>query len=219
MATTPTTEAAPARRKRVAKSPQDRRADILRAGAEVFAATGFTDARISDITTAAQIAKGTFYLHFETKDHLLGALWEEYVDTFVATTERILEETDADTTGAWWPAVDRLLTALIRHAADHAALHRIVYGSANARALELCKASNARVIDLMSAFVTRGAHAGAFTCQDPDWTFRMIYHAADGLLDDLINRPSPLDTPRITRSVLELAHRALGNPTPAADRS
>ncbi|MGW4500406.1 TetR/AcrR family transcriptional regulator [Micromonospora sp. NPDC004336] len=200
--------AARAGRKRVVKTPEARRADILRAGREVFQTIGFADATIADITTAADMGKGSFYLHFETKDHVLAALWEEYVDAFVVTTEQVL-----DRGGAWWPTVDELLTELIDHAVRNAELHRLVYGSANAKALRLCRESNARVIELICEFVVRGAAAGAFRSARPDWTFRMIYHAAHGLLDDLIVRGDPLDTAKITRDVLELAHRALGGPS------
>ncbi|MEV5708528.1 TetR/AcrR family transcriptional regulator [Actinoallomurus sp. NPDC052274] len=193
------------RRKRVTKSPDDRREDILRAGQEVFGSIGFTAATIGDLTDAAEIGKGTFYLYFDSKDHLLGALWERYVDAIVTTTQDIL---GAD--AGWWPTVDRLLTALIEHAVRNADLHRIVYGSANATALEICKRANQRVIDLICAYVTEGAEAGAFQARDPAMTFRMVYHAADGLLDDLIAADTPIDVAEVTAAVLELAHRGLG---------
>jgi AcrR family transcriptional regulator len=200
------TAAPEGKRKRVVKSSQERRADILRAGREVFGTTGFTDATIAEITAAAGMGKGSFYMYFETKDHVLGALWEEYVNAFVDATQEILAQGEA-----WWPTIDKLLSRLIVHAMDHAELHRLVYGSANAKALELCKESNARVVDLICAFVARGAVAGAFTSRNPEWTFRMVYHAADGLLDDLISRRVPIDTEEVTRNVLELVHRALGD--------
>ncbi|MBP2706814.1 TetR/AcrR family transcriptional regulator [Microbispora sp. RL4-1S] len=204
----------PGKRKRVVKSADARRADILRAGREVFATVGFSEATIADITAAAGMGKGSFYLHFETKDHVLAALWEEYVAAFVDTTRRILAKEQE-----WWPTIDELLTALIAHAVGHAELHRLVYGSANGTALELCKESNARVVALIGEFVTRGAAAGVFASRNPDWTFRMIYHAADGLLDDLIGRRAPIDTAEVTRVVLELAHRALGHPAHVASHS
>ncbi|GAA3378508.1 hypothetical protein GCM10020367_58290 [Streptomyces sannanensis] len=197
----------PGKRKRVVKTPEARRADILRAGREVFGATGFSDATIADITAAAGMGKGSFYMYFETKEHVLAALWEEYVNAFHDTTQETLAQGQA-----WWPTMDALLERLIEHAVENAELHRLVYGSANARALELCKESNARVIDLICEFVRRGAVAGAFRSANPDWAFRMVYHAADGLLDDLIARKEPIDTAEVTRSVLELAHRALGHP-------
>ena len=58
---TPTPSETPARRRRVVKSPEDRRADILAAGRQVFASIGFAEATIDDLAAAAQIGKGTFY--------------------------------------------------------------------------------------------------------------------------------------------------------------
>ncbi|MGW3658758.1 TetR/AcrR family transcriptional regulator [Streptomyces sp. NPDC005151] len=199
--------ATPKKRKRVVKTAEARRADILKAGREVFGTTGFADATIADITTAAGMGKGSFYMYFETKDHVLGALWEEYVNAFYDTTQEILAQGNA-----WWPTMDELLQRFLEHAIENAELHRLVYGSANAKALELCKESNARVVGLICDFVRRGAVAGAFRSASSEWAFRMIYHAADGLLDDLIAGAAPIDTAAISRSVLEMAHRTLGDP-------
>lgn len=199
---------AKARRKRVTKNPDDRRDDILRAGEKVFAVTGFERATISELADAAEIGKGTFYLYFESKDHLLGALWERYVDAIVSTAQAILAEG-----AAWWPTIDRVMSVLIGHALKNAELHRLVYGSANAKALELCRQANQRAIDLMCDFVEQGTQAGAFQALDTRQAFRMAYHAADGLLDDLIAQSgTDLDESRVTAVVLELMHRALGDP-------
>ncbi|HEX5116745.1 MAG TPA: TetR/AcrR family transcriptional regulator [Pseudonocardiaceae bacterium] len=197
--------AAEPRRKRVTKSQQDRMSDILRAGDEVFREIGFQDATIEHITRAAGIAKGTFYLYFTSKDHLLAALWERYVDAFVQTTEEVLgQELD------WQESIDRLLGALIEHAVRHAELHRIVYSSANAKALELCKRSNQRVIELMIGFVLANVDATQADI-DPELACRMIYHAADGLLDDLIARRTEIDLAHVTRCVLRMADLTLTN--------
>ncbi|AQS65623.1 TetR/AcrR family transcriptional regulator [Streptomyces pactum] len=204
--------ATPRKRKRVVKTPEARRADILRASREVFGTEGFADATIADIATAAGMGKGSFYMYFETKDHVLAALWEQYVNAFYDTTQEILGKGQA-----WWPTMDELLCRLLEHAIDNAELHRLVYGSANAKALEMCKESNARVVDSICDFVRRGAVAGAFRSANPEWAFRMVYHAADGLLDDLIADGTPIDAEAVRRSVLEMAHRTLGDPdlTPA----
>ncbi|GAA3162683.1 MULTISPECIES: TetR/AcrR family transcriptional regulator [Streptomyces] len=195
------------RRKRVTKKREDRREDILRAGEKVFARIGFDRATITDLAAAAEIGKGTFYLYFDSKDHLLGALWDRYTDAIVTTAQDILEEGSA-----WWPTIDRLLGTLIRHSVRNADLHRIVYGQANATALDICKQANRRVIDAICDFVARGAQAGAFHATDPGTAFRMIYHATHGLLDDLISTGDPIDTDQVIAQVLELTHRALGDP-------
>lgn len=200
-------------RRRVVKDAGQRRAEILRAGRQVFDTTGFAQCTVDDITAAAQIGKGTFYRFFESKDHLLGALWEEYVDAITDITRGILGQGHA---GGWWPPVDQVLSTLVRHAVSHAGLHRTVYGSANATALEICKQANHRVIDLICHYVTEGAAAGAFRARDPARAFRLAYHGIDGLLDDLIADGTPIDTDRVIADVLELVHRALGDTgTPA----
>ncbi|MDL4775143.1 TetR/AcrR family transcriptional regulator [Actinomadura xylanilytica] len=195
------------RRRRVTKSPMDRREDILRGGREVFGSIGFAAATIGDLAAAADIGKGTFYLYYESKDHLLGALWERYVDAIASTAQDILEEG-----GDWWPTLDRLFTELVGHAVRNADLHSIVYGSANAKALEICKQANQRVIDLICEYVGRGARAGALQAGDPAATLRMVYHGVDGLLDDLIAAGGPIDVDKVVADVLDLLHRALAGP-------
>ncbi|MDA8298181.1 MAG: TetR/AcrR family transcriptional regulator [Actinomycetota bacterium] len=215
---TPTPSETPARRRRVVKSPEDRRADILAAGRQVFASIGFAEATIDDLAAAAQIGKGTFYRQFESKDHLLGALWERYVDAIVQITQQVLED-HADRPGEWWATLDQIMTTLIAHALENADLHRIVYGQANAAALDICKQANHRVIDLICDYINQGADAGAFQARHPTVAFRIAYHGIDGLLDDRISDHSPIDTDDLTADALQLLHRALGRPDQTSDRA
>lgn len=205
---TPTAAPRP-RRKRVVKSADDRREDILAAGRRIFATIGFADCTIDDLVAAAGIGKGTFYRHFESKDHLLGALWERYVDAIVEITQDALSR---GLPGDWWPAIDEALATLVSHAVANADLHRIVYGSANATALEICKQANHRVMDLMCEYVSRGAADGAFQARDPAVAFRIAYHGIDGLLDELIADGEPIDIDDLTATILQLIHRALARP-------
>ena len=53
------------------------RADLLAAARSVFATRGYHDATIIEITTAADVGVGTFYLHFHDKDAIFQTLLEE----------------------------------------------------------------------------------------------------------------------------------------------
>lgn len=192
-------------RRRVTKSSEARRQDILDAGRRVFDERGFESASIAVLAEAAAIGKGTFYLYFDSKDDLLGALWGEYIDEIIAIGDGILEYRDGD----WWETLERLLSELVKVAVEHSELHRIVYGSGNARSLELCKSANQRVIEQIAGFVDDGAQAGAFRADQAAEAFRMVYHAIDGILDDLIGRREPLDVDAIIALVLDFARRAL----------
>ncbi|HMA36508.1 MAG TPA: TetR/AcrR family transcriptional regulator, partial [Chloroflexia bacterium] len=53
------------------------RADLLVAARQVFATRGYHETSIAEITAAADVGVGTFYLHFRDKDEVLSALLQE----------------------------------------------------------------------------------------------------------------------------------------------
>ncbi|HEX8033352.1 MAG TPA: helix-turn-helix domain-containing protein, partial [Ktedonobacterales bacterium] len=74
----PPMEAAPGR---VARRRARVRADLLSAARQVFTTRGYQEATISEIIQRADVAMGTFYLHFRDKEALLVALAEEGLAT------------------------------------------------------------------------------------------------------------------------------------------
>ena len=68
--------------KRLSRSQRRRREDIIQAALKVFDRDGFEAAKMSDIATEAEVAKGTLYLYFDTKVALLqGVIEGEIVPT------------------------------------------------------------------------------------------------------------------------------------------
>jgi AcrR family transcriptional regulator len=59
---------------RVARRRARVRADLLAAARQVFMTRGYHDATITEIVQVADVAMGTFYLHFRDKEELLVAL-------------------------------------------------------------------------------------------------------------------------------------------------
>jgi len=59
---------------RVARRRARVRADLLAAARQVFTERGYQEATISEIVQIADVAMGTFYLHFHDKEELLTAL-------------------------------------------------------------------------------------------------------------------------------------------------
>jgi AcrR family transcriptional regulator len=77
------------RRKRSARAEgRDGRGDLLAAAAEVFAAHGFRQASVDQITERAGYSKGALYWHFESKEEVFLALLEERID---APTRELVE--------------------------------------------------------------------------------------------------------------------------------
>ena len=53
---------------------------LVRAAIKLFGTRGFTDTTVEDITEAADVAKGTFFNYFSTKEMLLTDLIERRLD-------------------------------------------------------------------------------------------------------------------------------------------
>lgn len=62
-------------------SATDRRADLLAAARLIFAERGYHETTVEDITRAAGVAKGTFYLYFQEKREIFLAIIRELLDT------------------------------------------------------------------------------------------------------------------------------------------
>jgi AcrR family transcriptional regulator len=83
-----------------------------------FKRTGMAAADVGDITAAAGVARGTFYFHFPTKEHVVAELERNEEARVVAQLSKFLTELDARPEPGFLPAafgeVVRLLTAMER---------------------------------------------------------------------------------------------------------
>lgn len=73
---------------------EDKRRRIIDAAVEVFAEKGFFGAKVSEIAKRADVADGTIYLYFKSKDDLLISLFEEKMGEIIERLTEILEPLD-----------------------------------------------------------------------------------------------------------------------------
>lgn len=101
--------------KRVRMSAEERKQEILRAAALVFVEKGYRLASITDIIGRAGIARGTFYLYFESKRDLFLELIQSYFENFAKVlrdNHRNLDETlqrRGDFLAAWHENIVKVL--------------------------------------------------------------------------------------------------------------
>ena len=65
----------------------DKRRHILEAAVVVFARTGFHKSRVSDVAREADVADGTIYLYFKSKDDVLISIFEEAMGEMIERAE------------------------------------------------------------------------------------------------------------------------------------
>ena len=83
---------------RIVKSHDDRRNELLDVADRLFSTRGFSVTTINDIINEIGIAKGTFYHYFQSKEEILDAINERYLDliyeraTTVSQSDKSLPE-------------------------------------------------------------------------------------------------------------------------------
>jgi AcrR family transcriptional regulator len=107
-------------RRRTLLNPEIRRQQVLDAATWVFARKGYRRAGVSEIITRAGIARGTFYLYFDSKEDVLLAVLHE----FHARIKAAFEALDAAATGARRDGPRAILEASFRAWLESFAAHR-----------------------------------------------------------------------------------------------
>ena len=95
---------------------EERREQILSHAVRLFAERGYHLTQISDIIEAAGIARGTFYLYFDSKRAIFSTLLDSLFRTFEAVIRRIEVGEGHPPVGEQMRGnVDRVLDAMIEH--------------------------------------------------------------------------------------------------------
>jgi TetR/AcrR family fatty acid metabolism transcriptional regulator len=80
--------------KRVASrnSSADKRTAILRAATRVFARNGYFNSKVADIARAADVADGTVYLYFKSKEEILHSIFDQNMAEAIAAGRKLIDK-------------------------------------------------------------------------------------------------------------------------------
>lgn len=166
-----------------------------------------TGATVSDITRAAGVAKGTFYLYFESKEDLLAAIRQNSLERFSAT----LAQTAADgQPGDWWSTADSMVESAIEYLLDNRDLIEIMsrqdpYPSATSDFVQTFRAT----FEPIRTAIELGIEAGEFEVSDPATTAVLLFHAIEGAVTRAVLYEERVDKDRIVGAAKELVRKAL----------
>jgi len=196
-------EAAPRRR---TKAPETRAPALMDAAERLFVEKGIAATSIDDIAAGAQVAKGTFYLYFPSKEALLGALQQRFVDTFCARLQEAMDRHRPDNhrarLKAW--AETGLQTYL-----DNVALHDVVFHEYRPEDRRM-RNDNAVIAQLV-ALLVQGAAAKVWRVDDATMTAVILFNALHGVADDAVamGQTSEADRKRRARALTNFFEQAL----------
>jgi len=147
---------------RTARRQAKTRADLIRAARDIIGERGLDGLRVSDVTERADVAFGTFYNQFKTKDDIVEAVVAETIVGLAAS----IEESPAFADPA--EALVASTRAIVRVAYDDPSLARLLVN------LEQAEARFERTIRPQAgALLERGVAEGVFTIDDLETTLTM----------------------------------------------
>lgn len=79
---------------RIVKAYDERRNEILDTAERLFYTKGYEKCTIKDILGEVNIAKGTFYYYFKSKEEVMDAIVSRYKEIIVTRIEKILKKDD-----------------------------------------------------------------------------------------------------------------------------
>src|SRR5712692_563849 len=71
-----------------------KRESILRAATGVFARNGYFNSKVADIARAAEVADGTVYLYFKSKEEILHSIFDQNMAEAIAAGRKLIENLD-----------------------------------------------------------------------------------------------------------------------------
>src|SRR5438132_4770811 len=68
----------------------DKRESILRAATRVFARNGYFNSKVADIARAADVADGTLYIYFKSKEEILHSIFDQNMADAIASGRKLI---------------------------------------------------------------------------------------------------------------------------------
>ncbi len=186
------------------KPPEIRREELMDAAQRLFLEKGFAATSVAEIVDAADVAKGTFYLYFQTKDDVLKALQARFVELFC---ERIDAVARASASDSWVRRLDVLMETCVLGYLDEVALHDLVFQQFQPTKRDMKRANP--LVSRLTSFLVEGHAAGAFAFVDARLTAVMLFNSMHSAVDDCLADGSDVDRRRLVAAVTDFCRRAV----------
>jgi AcrR family transcriptional regulator len=186
------------------KPPEERREEIMNAALRLFLKRGVRVTTIEEITAGADVAKGTFYLYFSSKEDVLGALAERFARELL---RKITTAVDALPARDWTGRLAAWARAAVAAYLDSMRLHDVAFYGGRPQPRE--GLMDNIVIDHLFGLLRGGVEAGAWVIEDPLGMAVFLFGGLHSAVEDA-GRKRVVDARGLARGVEGIFVRAVG---------
>ena len=176
------------------KPPEERLDDLITAAQRLFLEQGFGPTTIEQITSAAQVAKGTFYLYFKSKEDVRNALGDRFAGDHLTRIKTAVGRKAAED---WQGKLSAWVAASVSFYLDSIKLHDVLFFEGRTPTRE--GLVDNLVITYLTELLTEGARSGAWTVEDPRASAVFLFSGMHGAVDDAYSKESPVNRRRLTQ--------------------
>lgn len=187
------------------KPPEERRAELMDAALRLFLDQGVAPTTIEQITAGASVAKGTFYLHFSSKEEVLVALRERFVRGLFDAVETAVSRRPSHD---WRGRLEAWATAIIAAYFDSIRLHDIVFHEFKPHSRE--EHSDNVLVTHLAGVLDGGTAAGAWRVEDSRFTAVFLFHGFHGIVDDALVLEKRVNRARLAQKLAAVFFNAVG---------
>jgi AcrR family transcriptional regulator len=168
--------------KRIVKTHQDRKNEILDTAQTLFYKNGYENTSIANVIDAVNIAKGTFYHYFKSKTDLLDQIIDRIANHIDAIIDKVLEEPEENAIVelnnvfqeiGQYKAQEKNILIMMTHAlySDHNIILRT----------KMTKRRYLTVAPRLAKIISRGKKEGVFNTGNPEYVAELILNMATPL--------------------------------------
>ena len=194
----------------VERQKSERRRQIIEAAKAVFADAGYHGASIHAIIERAQIARGTFYLYFESK----AAVFDSILDEAMRHLRGLIKRIDVETPNAVPPQqqLREQVIATLEYIVQDRSLATLLMSAGHtpdAEAAERLDQFFAEVRDLLERAMESGMEIGLLRKVDPQLAAAAMLGMFRGVVEQLINQAHLPPIESVVAEVLMIALRGV----------
>jgi AcrR family transcriptional regulator len=192
------------------RAKQERRRQILSAAKVVFAEAGYHGASIHAIIERAQIARGTFYLYFESK----AAVFDSILDQAMADLRARLHRIEVAAPGAP-PPQDQLrdqVVATLEYIVNDRPLATLLLSAGHTPDVDASERLDmffTEVRDLLRRALETGMAVGLVRPCQPELVAAAMLGMTRGVIELLVRKPGTTPVDDIAREMLQVALRGV----------
>ncbi|MGH7856078.1 MAG: TetR/AcrR family transcriptional regulator [Candidatus Binatia bacterium] len=193
---------------------EQRRAEILASALRLFGSKGFHDTTMEEVANAAGVAKGTIYLYFESKEHLLLALKKDFMAGLTTAITDIvaegIEQLSAGKEVDYRDIIDDIFQAIVDYHCqrrDH--LEIVVRQNPGPDLMQEALELEREFLQLLTNAFREGTSYELVHTDDPEMMARLVNAAIRDNLAACLCYGEPDDLPRLVEAAKQLLYKAL----------